>query len=66
MSETLTKLDNLSKTGRASARLVLHGHTDTRVQRRDWEQKSSVVKGAVFLRHSVHALISRHSLGVAT
>jgi len=30
MSETLTKLDNLSKTVRASARIVLHGHARRR------------------------------------
>jgi len=30
MSETLTKLDNLSKIVRASARIVLHGHSRKR------------------------------------
>jgi len=46
MLETLTKLDNLSKTVRASARIVLHRHSRG-WQRRDREQKSFCLSNAV-------------------
>ena len=38
MSETLTELDNLSKTVRASARVVLYMGIHAGVQRRDGQQ----------------------------
>ena len=52
MSETLTKLDNLSKTIRASARIVSHEGIYADVQHRDWKQKSFVeIKPVPVVKH---------------